>query len=297
MDETIYICKECTSNKHLKVYIQEHSNSIEIEKCLYCGGEKQKAIAIVHLAEHVRICIEKLYHKKKEKEYEFLYPTQNESDKEALEEDISTGLKEDSGTADKSLDTILREEVFSQSFVSQVNQKILLEFVAHMGFANPYEYLERNDCFNRTESNKQTLWSEFVNISKYSNRYFTPKNGRREDILNQLSAMFVSCKTEIKQGQSFFRVRSVKVSEIKGLKDLTRTQRERKLWEDQFYSNNTFKENLSMPAPIEVTKDNRMSPRGISYCYLASNEKLGLAENRVCNHDDVLIATFKKKNL
>lgn len=120
-------------------------------------------------------------------------------------------------------------------------------------------------------------WEQFKHICKHYNRYFDiSQDGIRENLLKSIEPVFHQMETILGTNNLIYRARAVKENQKCGLDS---------------------KPDIG-PAPIESSKNNRMSPAGISYLYAAENEDTCIKETKISPGQQLIIGTLKpKRNL
>ncbi|MGA3599585.1 RES domain-containing protein [Lysinibacillus agricola] len=135
-----------------------------------------------------------------------------------------------------------------------------------------------NDLYKSESTEEFYAWKKFKHTCKYYNRYFDLGNehSSRMNLLNSLRGIFELKSETLDKNQKLFRAREIKQ---------TFTESENIHW---------YKE--LGPAPAKYAANNRMSPSGISYTYLADNVQTTIQEIRAKNEDKIILGEFRTKH-
>lgn len=135
-------------------------------------------------------------------------------------------------------------------------------------------FVTKNDLYGVESTREYSMWEEFKHLCKYYNRYFDIGEGNtyREELLSKLGNIFKLMSDEIGANTVLFRARKHKI-ELENID-----------WHREI-----------SPAPAKYAVNNRMSPAGISYTYLASHIGTALKEIRATNGENVIIGEFHTK--
>ncbi|UNL87487.1 RES domain-containing protein [Priestia koreensis] len=135
-----------------------------------------------------------------------------------------------------------------------------------------------NDLYKSEVTEEFYAWKKFKHTCKYYNRYFDlgNENSSRMNLLNSLKRIFELKSETIDKNQKLFRARKI----------------EQTLIESE--NINWYKE--LGPAPAKYAANNRMSPSGISYTYLADNVQTTIQEIRAENEDKIILGEFRTKH-
>ena len=139
-------------------------------------------------------------------------------------------------------------------------------------------FVLKNALYGSESTNEYYEWEEFKYLVKYYNRFFdiNPTQSKRMELLSSLKPYFEEMSMRLNQGEVFYRVRKMDIQS-----------------EEQLKSMDAYKE-LS-PAPPEFSTNNRMSPLGISYLYVADKPQTSYAECRLKNGECAIQAKFVTK--
>lgn len=136
----------------------------------------------------------------------------------------------------------------------------------------------KNGLYGQECTSEYAAWQSFKYTCKHYNRYFDigGQSSQREKLLSMLEVVFQSMKSVIDTNLTLIRARKFELKADQNLSDI-------------------IPQNECAPAPIQYATNNRMSPAGISYTYLADNISTCLGEIRTQINDTVLTGTFKPK--
>lgn len=263
-----YMCSGCFNDKGIKNYIESNGEK-NIERCHLCGDLHDKKIKTKVLGHYITRRIE---------EYYDLVANQSYDNEDGVYRHWYSGRE----IEPLSISQILFEQdVFSTKCIRNIQD--IIDYMGHV-IGNEYMsdliYCENDEIdADLSENNNEierkiTLWSHFKNSLKYSGRYF---NESSKKTLEQLESSIKKFENEMLSGKVLFRIRKdVDIKRISTDSDI-------------------YKKCLLelAPAPAFKTRESRMSPRGISYMYLADDINTAIAENKVLVGDKILIGKFK----
>ena len=142
-------------------------------------------------------------------------------------------------------------------------------------------FVLKNALYGSENTTQHYKWTTFKHLVKYYNRFFDidSKEEKREELLESLKPYFEKMVEELPKGHEFYRVRKMDIPS-----------------DDYLNSLDLYKE-LS-PAPPKYATNNRMSPAGISYLYVATEPQTAYKECRLHDGDCAIQGKFiTKKNL
>lgn len=273
-------CENCFSEKEISKFIRETGHS---GNCNYCKCNNVQVLSLKKVGDFIKKGLKRAY--------------------EELEE--GTGAMWDSDErnyidkygdmAGQSIYEILIEEynIFSNYFESEDAKKLLKDIFEESkvpwrdvtkGASNEFEdiydsrYAIRSDLYGVEIVNEHIAWKNFVYTTKYFNRFFdtNPNCEKREELLKSLSSMLKYLEEYIEKDTILYRVRQMEIENINTM------------------DNNSFYKEIS-PAPNNYSKNNRMSPKGISYMYLGDNILTCCLETRLEENRKALVGKFKPK--
>jgi len=257
-------CIECFSNFEIKEYITTFD---EKGDCDYCESKDAYITDIEEVGEFIREGIGRAYEPVDsgtgafyDPEEELYYP-EGSSIEEILKYDI--GIFTDDGG-------LLLGDLISESGPSMRD----IKHGDYDWIAND-DLVEKDALYGLEGTIESMSWERFKYLCKHFNRYFDicGRKSARAKILSDLNEIFKKMTSILPTGTSLFRARLFTLPKDKALSDL-----------------DLLKE-LS-PAPLNLTKNNRMSPIGISYTYLADSVESCLAEIQAQHEDNVIVGKF-----
>lgn len=126
-------------------------------------------------------------------------------------------------------------------------------------------------------------WEEFKYLCRSFNRYFDlSEDKRREKLLKSLEPIFKMMETDINSNKQFYRVRRFNAKE-----ENINSQEDFDLIDINQYIS---------PAPYIYSKNNRMSPAGISYLYVSDTSATSIKEGKARIGDTVLLGKLTLTN-
>lgn len=134
----------------------------------------------------------------------------------------------------------------------------------------------KKDLYGVEFSEYYLAWEEFKYLCRSFNRYFDlSEDKRREKLLKSLEPIFKMMETNINVNKQFYRVRrfNAKDENINSQEDF----------------NLINKNKYISPAPYIYSKNNRMSPAGISYLYVSDTSSTSIKEGKARIGDTVLL--------
>ncbi|GAV15990.1 RES domain-containing protein [Paenibacillus sp. NAIST15-1] len=269
-------CENCFQSQGIIKFIQdEHLEG----DCDYCQSTEVNVCPIEDVGCYIRECIGKAY--------------------EHLND--GTGAYYDSeescySTAGKSVFDILIEEevIFDDTHVNiMVAEKMVKEMIRTsgpsdrdimQGAQDNYRDIEdqclvlKNGLYGSESTTAYSAWEQFKFACMHFNRYFDiggPQSDRGR-LLSQLEMVFNTMQTTLNHQNTLIRARSFELEDGNTLRDI-----------------NAYKE--TSPAPIKYAPNNRMSPAGISYMYLADSLSTCLQEIRATIGSKVIVGNFNPK--
>lgn len=277
--QIMYCCEKCFKEKAISNYIRKYGNKHKYEKCSFCNSKNIYLIKPYKLRKYLLRIIYKKY------------------------EDIDngTGAMYDSETKEYidydykvantySIYSILVDEYDVFNFDDTNKMEKLLEYIFYKSNNNCFSYKEdmleemhypteeflvlKGDLYRYT--NEGMSWDMFVYITKYYNRFFDTNKQvkKRKKLLAKLSTILKKMGENIENGKILYRARDYNNEKINEM------------------SNCDFYREIS-PPPNLLSKNNRMSPAGISYTYLNDDYEGCLIEARIENNANFLVGKFK----
>lgn len=273
-------CEQCFLQKNIREYI---NNRRRIGNCCYCG---RKNVAIAQTREVGIFIRESL-----DKEYEVL----GEDTGSMYDSEDDMYIDRYGEEAGMSIRDILfeKEDIFNynagteQLFVDLFLDSAVSQEDIKNGEVDKYEDIEsdlfvvKNALYGSESITEHYKWEEFKHLVKYYNRFFdiNPKIKKRDELLEALKPYFEKMSEILPRGTELYRVRKMEIQSASHLNSL-----------------DMYKE-LS-PAPPQFATNNRMSPAGISYLYVATQPQTAYLECRLHDGDCAVQAKFiTKKNL
>lgn len=273
-------CEQCFLQKNIREYI---NNRRRIGNCCYCG---RKNVAIAQTREVGIFIRESL-----DKEYEVL----GEDTGSMYDSEDDMYIDRYGEEAGMSIREILfeKEDIFNynagteQLFVDLFLDSAVSQEDIKNGEVDKYEDIEsdlfvvKNALYGSESITEHYKWEEFKHLVKYYNRFFdiNPKIKKRDELLEALKPYFEKMSEILPRGTELYRVRKMEIKSASHLNSL-----------------DMYKE-LS-PAPPQFATNNRMSPAGISYLYVATQPQTAYLECRLHDGDCAVQAKFiTKKNL
>ncbi|WP_342556955.1 RES domain-containing protein [Lysinibacillus sp. FSL P4-0201] len=272
-------CTECFDEKEIQKFIK--SNNI-IGNCNFCESKNINVCKLEELGSFVREGFKRAY----EHVEEFSGAIWDSEEKKYI------GSKgEEAG--ESILDILYwTEGIFSELYDVDSAANLLERLIEESGpsdrekMQGAYDELDDiyspsfvtiNDLYRSEVTEEFYVWKKFKHTCKYYNRYFDLGNehSSRTDLLNSLGRIFELKSETIDTDQKLYRARKVEkaFTESKNI--------------------NWYKE--LGPAPAKYATNNRMSPSGISYTYLADNIQTTIQEIRAENRDKVILGEFNPK--
>lgn len=269
-------CAKCFDDKEI---IEKIKDKNDIQNCDFCNSDVEYTITIEELGVFIREGFERAY----EHVEEF---TGAMWDSESSMYVSGNGKK----AGESVLDILYWEQsIFSDLHDQESASELLNELINSTGLTmsdikdgcidnmsdilNPC-FVLKNDLYGVESISEYSSWEEFKHLCKYYNRYFDIGMGNtyREDLLNRLGDIFSLMNDKVDVNTVLFRAR---------------------IYEMNDESVNWYGE--ISPAPAKFAVNNRMSPAGISYTYLASHIETTLKEIRANKDDHVLIGELQPK--
>lgn len=274
----------CCCKCFAEIEIQDFIKSVgEIGDCDFCGNEN---ISICE-AEELGMFIRRGFSRAYEHVEEFSGAMWDSEERKYI-----GGMGEEAG---ESIFDILywTEMIFSELHDSDSATKLLEHLIDESGPTDrekmqgdndPLEdiyspsFVTINDLYKSEATEEFHAWKKFKHTCKYYNRYFDLGNehSSRMNLLNSLRGIFELMSETLEKNQKLFRARKI---------EETFTESENINW---------YKE--LGPAPAKYAANNRMSPSGISYVYLADNVQTTIQEIRAKNEDKIILAEFRTKH-
>ena len=271
-----FCCPHCFDNQYIQQHIEE--NYEEIGDCPYCKTQGTHLISLRKMGIHFRDCIEKAYegcddgtgamYDSEEKMY--LGPDGEEATVYSIREiltDVEAIFTEDT------IETTLIDDLFENLYSDRDIQK---------GAEDPYDDIDsqcwvvKDDLYGSEQTRVFHAWESFKHIIKHYSRFFDTQDfNLRGDYLDRMYPYLYDFITDLPSGTRFYRARKV---------------------EKSLLPIETIEPYSQMgPPPASCAKTNRMSPAGIPYLYLASDEETTLKECRINQGEEAVIAEMVLK--
>lgn len=267
-------CTECFNDSAIQAYIIEIG---KVSTCDYCKAKQVYCASLDVVGDFIRDGVERVYEAVYNGTGSIYDPELNlyTNEGEPIEEILKNDLSIFSENLDYDQTEALCNDLLLESGPSYRDIKNGAD-----NWLTEQNLVVRNSLYGFEITSEYNSWEAFKHNCKYYNRYFDlgDRKMSRARILSSLDDVFNNMKVTIPSGTTLYRSRLYKLQAGKSLKDI-----------------DILKE--ISPPPTNNAKNNRMSPAGISYTYLASDIGTSLAEIRAKSDDKVLIGTFitKKK--
>jgi hypothetical protein len=253
-----YICRECFKNVELKNFVEQFGKFAKEYKCEVCGSSTTYHIEFKIVGEYIYNQIIKNLRLLTEDYWDDISKTYRHSK-------MGWIIRTESIIGVMSDYNILNISDYNK--YKDVSEKLIKAY-------NPSIDIYKEFCSKYTddeeyESAMRFSWDQFVNQVKYSSRF---NINIRNEYFHGFDDLLCCFETYI-QDETLYRVRLNVDCDFKKSRE--------------------YYEELLAPAPKHLTKENRLSPRGISYMYLSETINTALAECRAVIGDIALIGTFK----
>ncbi|BCZ46981.1 hypothetical protein psyc5s11_30480 [Clostridium gelidum] len=278
-------CEKCFNNKDIIKFIKSNKTK---GKCAFCNSTKVYICSTDNVGSFIREGFNRAY-----EHLEGLTGAMWDCDEHEY-------IGKDGDDAGRSLHEILfwTEQIFSEKYDADT-VKILLETLMESSgpsmreirqgeidyLSDVYDacFVLKNDLYGEESTNEHIAWEIFKYKCKYYNRYFdvSKNQSSRKKLLNQLKNIFKHMKCYLDLETTLYRSRPYEIIEL-----------------EQFNKIDFYRE--VAPAPAALSINNRMSPKGISYTYLADNIKTSIQEIRLESGQHCIIGEFhprKKINI
>ena len=268
-----FCCSNCFNNQYIKNFIEEHAE--EEGNCPYCRSTNVQMISLETLGKYLRDCIEKAYescddgtgamYDSEEKKY--VGPDGEEATTYSIRVIL---MDEEMIFNDDTITTTLLDDLFENLYSYREIQK---------GAEDPFDDIDspmwviRDDLYGDEQTRVFHAWESFKHMIKHYSRFFEPQGcNLREDYLGRMDPYIYEFITDVPSGTSFYRARKTD----KNLLPIKRIEPCSQMG----------------PPPAIYAKTNRMSPAGIPYLYLASDQETTLKECRIDSGEEAIIAEF-----
>jgi len=267
-----YCCEACFDDEDIAAFIQKNG---EVGTCPYCKSKGVFVCDTERVGDFIKEGLRRAY-----EEVDYLW----------IKEDLCRPL---------SVYDILHDDlcIFSERLLDQDEQSItLLEDLMDPHLSDRdiqkgamkdlefqdiyYDNLVRQwDFFDTGEHEVRSAWDRFKYICQHFNRFFDISSEQtRERLLNMLEDVWQQVEKKVQKAQ-LHRVRIYDFPKHGGQTDLNQLDGYREIG----------------PAPYTAVKQNRMSPAGIPYIYLANSFKTCAKETRILDGQSVLWGKFSLK--
>ena len=268
-----FCCSNCFNNQYIKKYIED--NAEEEGNCPYCGSANVQLVSLETMGKYLRDCIEKAYegcddgtgamYDSEEKMY--LGPNGEEATTYSIREILT---EEEMILNDNTVESSLIEDLFENLYSYREIQK---------GAEDPFDDIDspmwviKDDLYGDEQTRVFHAWESFKHMIKHYSRFFEPQGfNLREDYLERMDPYIYDFITDVPSGTGFYRARKTD----KNLLPIERIEPYSQMG----------------PPPAVYAKTNRMSPAGIPYLYLASDQETTLKECRIDSDEEAIIAEF-----
>ncbi|MBR5650323.1 HEPN-associated N-terminal domain-containing protein [Pseudobutyrivibrio sp.] len=271
-----YCCTNCFNNKYIKKFIE---NNVEEEgDCPYCASIKVQMISLETMGKYLRDCIEKAYegcddgtgamYDSEEKKY--LGPDGEEATTYSIREIL---IDEEMILNDDTIETSLLDDLFENLYSYREIQKGAVDLFDDID--SPM-WVIKDDLYGGEQTRVFHAWESFKHIIKHYGRFFEPQGfNLREDYLGRMDPYIYEFITDVPSRTIFYRAREI---------------------DDDLLPIERIEPYSQMgPPPAVNAKTNRMSPAGIPYLYLASDQETTLKECRIDSGKEAVIAEFISK--
>ncbi len=273
-------CCGCFKDMNIIKYITKYG---ENGNCPFCGSTNVKVLPINKLGVFLRKCLSKAYEDLDEGSGA-MYDSEEKRYIGVSGEDVCS----------LSVYEILveQEDIFSQNVDSERMLELIFRLSAptqrdiQNGEIDEYpdiydsRYVFKDALYDVEASDEFYQWEYFKHITMYYNRYFDVDSSieGRNQLLDKISIIFPVMEENLEKGSIIYRARPMESLQ-------------------EPFSEMDFYKEIS-PAPPQFASNNRMSPQGISYTYLAADTTTCYKECRMKKGDHALLGTFEiRKNL
>ena len=271
-----YCCSNCFENEFIKDYINE--NFIDEGDCPYCKKRNVKLIQLKTMGEYIRDCINKKYelcvegtgaiYDSEEKTY--VGPDFKKASVHSIKDIL---LEIEMVFSDSSIKTNLLDDLFENLYSDREIQKGSIDSFDDI---DSNLWVIKNNLYGYEQIEIYHTWEFFKHYIKHYCRFFEPQGFNiREQCLKEMDPYISKFVCEIPKETKFYRVRKVS----KNLLPITSIEPYSQMG----------------PPPADYAKTNRMSPAGIPYLYLASNQDTALKECRIDSKEKAIVAEFVLK--
>ena len=172
--------------------------------------------------------------------------------------------------SDDTIKTSLLDDLFENRYSYREIQK---------GAEDPFDDIDspmwviKADLYGDEQTRVFHAWESFKHMIKHYCRFFEPQGfSLREDYLGRMDPYIYDFITDIPRGTVFYRARKTE----KSLLPIERIEPYSQMG----------------PPPAVIAKTNRMSPAGIPYLYLASDQETTLKECRIGSEEEAIVSEF-----
>ena len=275
----MYCCKHCFEDNEIINFIIKHG---QIGKCDYCNQDDTMIIETEKLGSFIRDGFFRAY----DHVEDFTGAMWDSDDK------CYRDAQGDEGGF--SLIYILgsKERIFSLHNTIESSRELLQDLmndsglsfkdrmdgcVDHLSDIESCQFVKRNSLYGMEIISENIAWESFKETCKYFNRYFdlSPESSR-EALLCSLKTLFKYMETIVDSGTDLYRVRNFSFSNDTNITEVHHYQE-------------------LAPAPKNYSTNNRMSPAGISYMYLATDLKTCIKETHLNEKDSFIAGKFSTR--
>lgn len=269
-----FCCEKCFDNEEIATFIRE---GCELDDCPYCGSRNVAVRDTESVGEFIKAGLRRAY---------------EVADVWAVREGFCSP---------KSVYEILCEDqcIFSDHLLNRANlhEELLAELMEagldiraiqqgsdrDLEFQDIYAdlFIEQGELYGAEATEVGTAWDIFKYTCRYYNRFFdiSGKKASRKGLLDTLGAAWRQMEKRCPAGTVLYRMRTKTLSSFAAQSELEQLDAYREVG----------------PVPYTKVKNNRMSPAGISYLYLASDSETCAKETRISDGQFALLGQFTTK--
>ena len=276
MMKNTFCCPNCFDNIFISNFVND--NHEMIGDCPYCNRKTVPLISIRELGIYIRECLEKAYegcddgtgvmYSSEDKAY--LGPDGNEATVYSIREILS---EKEMIFSEDTIETPLLEDLFENLYSVREIQKGAVD---QYDDVDSLQWVIKDDLYGVEQTRVFHAWENFKHIIKHYSRFFdTEEVGLRENYLERLDPYIQDYIIALPRETKLYRAREIDESV------------------DSIDKMNPYDQ--MGPPPAERAKTNRMSPAGIPYLYLATDEDTAIKECRIKLGKEVIVAEYSTK--
>lgn len=270
-----FCCYNCFKNQYIKQYIKD--NAEKEGDCPYCKSANVQMISLDIMGKYLRDCIEKAYEGVDDgtgaiydPEEEYMGPDGEKVTTYSIRDIL------------KDKEMILNDDTVETSLLDDLFENLYSDREIQNGAEDPFDDIDsqmwviKYDLYGGEQTRVFHAWEYFKHMIKHYSRFFEPQGFNiREDYLGRMDPYIDEFITDVPSGTIFYRARK----KDKNLFPIERIEPYSQMG----------------PPPAMYAKTNRMSPAGIPYLYLASDQETTLKECRIGSDEEAIIAEFISK--